>query len=312
MSESPKHYWMSLVQRDSPGVVPHELENGDPELTPTRRSFLKAAGFTFGAVAVSSCRAPEVDAIPYVQQPEGILPGRPVFYATTCGACEARCGLLVTNRDGRPTKIEGNPDHPFSGGTTCAVGQASILELYDSERLAFPTKGGQRSTWAAVDMEIGATLAQIKQAGRGVRILTPTVTRPTTAATIAEFISGFPNAKHVTYDPISASAVLDAHAQTHGARLMPQYHFDQADVIVSFDADFLATGASPLQYTRGYSSKRRISATAPTKSYHVQIESRLSLTGSNADKRLRVAPGELGHVATHLAAKIAQRGGTTF
>jgi len=312
MSETPKRYWLSVVDRDLPATACREDENGDPEFTPTRRSFLKAAGFTFAGAVASGCRAPEVDALPYVEQPEGLLPGRPLFYATTCGACEARCGLLVTDRDGRPVKIEGNPDHPFSGGSTCAVGQASILGLYDSQRLAYPTKAGQRAMWADVDMEIAATLAQIKQGGRAVRILTPTITSPTTAAVIADFLSGFTNARHVTYDPISASAVLDAHAQTHGARLMPQYHFDQADVIVSFDADFLGTWVSPLQYTRGYSSKRRISEAAPAKSYHVQIESRLSLTGSNADRRLRVAPGELGHVATHLASKIARRAGTTF
>ena len=133
---------MSVVERDSPAVGPPELENGDPDFAPTRRSFLKAAGFTFGALAASSCRAPEVDAIPYVEQPEGLVPGRPLFYATTCGACEARCGLLVTTRDGRPIKIEGNPDHPFSGGATCAVGQASILGLYDSQRLHVSDQGG--------------------------------------------------------------------------------------------------------------------------------------------------------------------------
>ena len=310
---------MSVVDRDATvgrvllDSASRELENGDPDFTTTRRSFLKAAGFTFaGAVASSCARAPEVDAIPYVQQPEGIIPGRPVSYATTCGACEARCGLLVTNRDGRPVKIEGNPDHPFSGGSTCAVGQASILGLYDSQRLAYPVKAGQRATWADVDMEIATTLAQIKQDGRAVRILTPTVTSPTIAAIITDSLGGLGDARHVAYDPISSSAVLEAHAQTHGARLMPQYHFDQADVIVSLDADFLGTWVSPLQYTRGYSSKRRMNDAAPTKSYHVQIESRLSLTGSNADRRLRVAPGELGHVTTHLAAKIAQRAGTAF
>ena len=312
MSDSPKRYWLSVVDRDLPAAACGEEENGDPEFTPTRRSFLKAAGFTFAGAVASGCRGPEVDALPYVEQPEGLLPGRPLFYATTCGACEARCGLLVTDRDGRPVKIEGNPDHPFSGGSTCAVGQASLLGLYDSQRLAYPTRAGQRATWADVDMEIAAALAQIKQGGRAVRILSPTITSPTTAAVIADFLSGFSNARHITYDPVSASAVLDAHAQTHGARLMPQYHFDQADVIVSFDADFLGTWVSPLQYTRGYSSKRRISEAAPTKSYHVQVESRLSLTGSNADRRLRVAPGELGHVATHLASKIARRAGTTF
>ena len=186
------------------------------------------------------------------------------------------------------------------------------LGLYDSQRLTNPTKAGQRATWADVDMEIATTLARIKQEGRAVRVLTPTITSPTTAAIIANFLGGFANGRHVTYDPISASAVLEAHAQTHGSRLMPQYHFDQADVIVSLDADFLGTWVSPLQYTRGYASKRRINDASPTKSYHVQIESRLSLTGSNADRRLRVAPGELGHVATHLASKVAQRAGTTF
>ncbi|HVH27761.1 MAG TPA: 4Fe-4S dicluster domain-containing protein [Vicinamibacterales bacterium] len=312
MPDTPKRYWLSVVERDTPEEVSRSLENGDPEFAPTRRSFLKAAGFTFGALAASSCRAPDVDAIPYVQQPDGLVPGRPLFYATTCGACEARCGLLVTTRDGRPIKIEGNPDHPFSGGSACAVGQASILGLYDSLRLQYPTKAGQRVAWADADKEILATLDRMKQEGRAVRVLTSTVTSPTTAAVIADFLSGFANGRHVSYDPISSAAILEAHAQTHGARLLPQYHFDQADVIVSFDADFLGAWISPLQHARGYASRRRASETSPTKSYHVQIESRLSLTGSNADRRLRVAPGEVGHVATHLAAKIAQRAGASF
>src|SRR5712675_3785500 len=155
MSESPKRYWMSLVESDPPAE-----SNGDPDFVTTRRSFLKAAGFSFaGAVASSCSRGPAAAAIPYVQQPEGLVPGRPVLYASTCGACDARCGLLVTTRDGRPVKIEGNPDHPLSGGSTCAVGQASILGLYDSQRLAYPIRAGQRATWADVDMEIATTLA---------------------------------------------------------------------------------------------------------------------------------------------------------
>ncbi|MQA31043.1 MAG: molybdopterin-dependent oxidoreductase, partial [Luteitalea sp.] len=317
MSESPKQYWMSVVERDSPGERSREAENGDPDFAPTRRSFLKAAGFSIGALAAASCRAPEIESIPYVRQPEGIVPGRPLSYATTCAACEARCGLLVTNRDGRPVKIEGNPDHPLSGGSTCAVGQASILGLYDSQRLQHPTNAGQPAAWPDVDREIMAALERTMQEGRAVRILTSTVTSPTMAAVIADFVSGFPGARHVTYDPIAASALLDAHQQTHGVRLLPQYRFDRADVIVSFDADFLGTWISPVQFTRGYASKRRIApasvpGAAPSKSYHVQIESRLSLTGSNADRRLRVAPGEVGHLATHLAARLAERAGAVF
>ena len=211
-----------------------------------------------------------------------------------------------------PSRSKAIPITRSSGGSTCAVGQASILGLYDSQRLAYPTRRGQRSTWADVDKEIAATLDRIRQEGGAVRILTPTITSPTTAALIADFVGGFKNARHVSYDPISASAVLEAHALTHGARLLPQYHFDRADVIVSFDADFLGTWISPVQYTRGYTSRRRIDERSPAKSYHVQIESRLSLTGSNADRRLRVAPGEIGHLATHLAARLARRAGTPF
>jgi molybdopterin-containing oxidoreductase family iron-sulfur binding subunit len=103
--------------------------------------------------------------LPYVAHPEGLVPGRPVLYASTCGACEAGCGVLVTTRDGRPLKIEGNPDHPLSGGATCAVGQASLLGLYDSQRLAYPTRRGQRSSWADVDKEIAETFGRLRRRG---------------------------------------------------------------------------------------------------------------------------------------------------
>ena len=107
--------------------------------------------------------------------------------------------------------------------------------------------------------------------------------------------------------------MLEAHALTHGARLLPHYHFDRADVIVSFDADFLGTWISPVEYTRGYANRRRMGERAPAvQRFHLQIESRLSLTGSNADRRLRAAPGEIGHLATHLAARLARRAGTPF
>src|SRR6185295_13897590 len=124
MSETPKRYWMSLVERDSPEQV-----NGDPDFVTSRRSFLKAAGFSFAAVASGCSRTPASTARPYVSHPEGLVPGRPVLYASTCGGCLAGCGVLVTTRDGRPLKIEGNPEHPLSGGATCAVGQASLLGL---------------------------------------------------------------------------------------------------------------------------------------------------------------------------------------
>jgi molybdopterin-containing oxidoreductase family iron-sulfur binding subunit len=143
-------------------------------------------------------------------------------------------------------------------------------------------------------------------------VLAATVNSPTTAAVIAEFLKGFKNGRLVSYDPVSSSAILDAHAQTHGARLLPHYRFDRADVIVGLDADFLGTWVSPVEFTRGYTAKRRVDERAPSRSFHAQIESRMSLTGSKADRRLRVAPGELGHVATHLVARVARKAGAPF
>ncbi len=312
MSER-KIYWASLDERDAADAEPRPefVEKPEPESVTTRRTFLKAAGFSFAGLVASGCsRAPVEHAVPYARQPEDLTPGRAYLYASTCGGCEARCGVLVTTRDGRPVKIEGNPDHPLSGGATCAAGQASILGLYDSLRLAHPVGRGRRAAWIEIDTEITAALDRIRAQGGAVRILSASVTSPTKAALIAKFLSTLPDARHVTYDPVSVSAILDAHAQTHGLRSLPRYRFDRADVLVSFDADFLGTWISPVEFTRGYSARRRIEdERRPAMSYHVQIESRVSLTGSKADRRLRVAPGEVGHLVTRLAVALARRAG---
>src|ERR687897_343191 len=137
---SPKRYWMTLVERDGPSALQPEFPmHPQPDLLASRRTFLKAAGFSFAGLMATNCRPAPQHALPHILQPE-LTPGRGYVYASTCRACEARCGLMVTTRDGRPTKIEGNPDHPLSGGATCAIGQASILGLYDSQRLAHPLK----------------------------------------------------------------------------------------------------------------------------------------------------------------------------
>jgi molybdopterin-containing oxidoreductase family iron-sulfur binding subunit len=215
----------------------------------------------------------------------------------------------VTTHDGRPTKIEGNPDHPLSRGATCAVGQASVLSLYDSQRLKQPVKHGKAATWADVDRDINARLSEIRQRGGSVRLLTATVNSPTLSKVIAEFLGSFSNARHVVYDPISVSAILDAHQTTHGVRALPHYRFDRATAIVSLDADFLGTWISPVEFTRAYSGRRRVTDGQPVTRYHAQVESRLSLTGSKADRRVCIRPGALGAVATHLTARLAERAG---
>ena len=272
----------------------------------SRRDFLKAAGFTLAGAVLGGCsRAPVERAIPYLKNPEDVTPGLASYYASTCGGCSAGCGILVKNRDGRPIKLEANPDHPFSARGLCAVGQASVLGVYDSLRLRQPLVGGSRSTWKDVDAEVMAKLDTLRRDGGAIRYLSTTIVSPAKRARIAAFLAGFRDARHVTYDSLSASAILDAHLRTHSVRALPRYHFDRATVIVSFDADFLGTWISPVEYTIAYSAGRRLNAPEPTLSYHVQLESRLSLTGSNADRRVRLAPQDLPGLLDTLASRLA-------
>lgn len=308
----PNHYWKTLQERDALMEFPETGEERTSELhesLPTRfarRDFLKAAGFTFLGAMMAGCqRTPVEKAIPYLVKPEEIIPGRAYFYASTCGGCRAGCGLLVKDRDGRPIKLEGNPQHPLSNGGLCAVGQASILGLYDSRRIVHPLRDGKQSTWEEVDRNIAARLDQIRNQGGAVRMLSDSIASPTALASVKEFLSRFSNARHVVYDPLSSSAIPAAYEQTHGARLLPRYRFDQAEVVVGLDADFLGTWISPVEYTAGYQAQRKLEAKPPRFSFHTQLESRMSITGSKADQRIRIAPQELGLVVTHLAALIA-------
>ncbi|MFN8061318.1 MAG: TAT-variant-translocated molybdopterin oxidoreductase [Vicinamibacterales bacterium] len=308
-------YWKSLEERDGT-LDPVEAAAeflGAPtagDSGPSRRSFLRAAGFGLTAAALSDCaRAPVERAIPFLVQPEEVTPGRASYYASTCGACSAGCGLLVKTRDGRPIKLEGNPDHPLSRGGLCALGQASILGLYDSRRLTRAMRGGQPSSWEEVDRAIGTALDDIRTQGGAVRFLTGTVTSPTERAAIGTFLTRFADARHVTYDALSSSALLDAQAQTHGTRVVPRFRFEQAEVIVAVDADFLGTWISPVEYTAGYSAGRSLQRASGRFSHHTQIESRLSVTGARADLRLTVAPAEVGLLVAHLAERVARLAG---
>ena len=274
-----------------------------------RRDFLKASGFFVAGASLGCARGPAPEAIALLEASPEMVPGRSSWYASTCGACSAACGVLVRSRDGRPLKLEGNPLHGLSRGGLCAVGQASLLELYDSQRLRRPLWRGGETTWEELDAEISRGLAGAAAKGLPVRLLTETMHSPSELAAIARFGEAFDDFRHVVYDPLSVSAILDAHAATHGRRVLPRYRFEAADVLVSFDADFLSTWISPVEFTAGYSAARDLSGEPPHMSYHLQIESRLSLTGSNADERRVIHPAEMSSWMRHLAAVLAARSG---
>ncbi|MBI1790380.1 MAG: 4Fe-4S dicluster domain-containing protein [Acidobacteria bacterium] len=305
-------YWKSLNEPSSEqDEFPELLQIGSHGFG--RRGFLKAAGFSFAGAMLAGCsRAPVEKAIPHLNKPEEITPGVAYHYASTCGACSAGCGLLVKVRDGRPVKLEGNPQHALSRGALCAVGQASILGLYDSLRLKSPLRGGTQAGWEEVDREITAELDAFRRDRKAVRFLSPAILSPTLRHMIDRFLQGFPGARHVVYDPLSCSAILDAHQATHGARVLPHYRFERAEVIAGFDADFLGTWISPVEFTAGYAAGRSLEGEPARFSYHIQFEPRLSITGSKADRRIRVAPSELETVVAHLAALIAMKAGAAL
>ena len=274
----------------------------------SRRGFLQMAGFAVAGAAVAGCqRAPVHHVVTTLSSPDELLPGRSYEYASTCGGCSAGCGLIVKNRDGRPIKFEGNPDHPLSKGGLCAPGQASLLGLYDEQRLRNAWQHNQPAEWQDVDQELIRQLEAIRKSKGAVRFLTGPAVGPSARAMIRQFLSTFSDGRHVVLDPRSCSAILDAHFRTHNVRALPQYHLDKAEAIVSFDADFLGTWISPVEYTSAYQAGRRLDEHGGRLSYHVQFEPLLTLTGSKADQRHMLAPDELGAVMNQLAVRLAKK-----
>ena len=278
----------------------------------SRRRFLEVSGFALTLSALAGCSSTPVEvALPLLEQPEGLIPGRSLQFASTCLGCSAGCGLLATVRDGRPLKMEGMPENPLSKGGLCAIGQALPMGLYDSHRLKYPLAAGKQSDWETVDEEIGDAIKELRMTGGAVRVVTPTITSPTLQATIDLFLSGFRDAQHIMWDALSSSAILDAHARTHGVRVLPRYHFEKAVVIVSLGADFLGAWISPVEFTADWRKRRTPTSDRPEMSYHVQLEGRFSLTGGKADQRLRISPDSYGAVLSHLYVALAKRANVT-
>ena len=319
MADQRKRFWKSLRERNRDPELLAASENEFPKKLETlavqlqRRDFLKLSALSAGVAVATGCsRAPVEKAIPLLIANEEIVPGRALYYATTCGGCTAGCGMVAKVRDGRPIKLEGNPLHPASRGGLCAIGQASVLGLYDAQRTKGPRKNGSEVPWAAVDTEIRGQLQNIARQRCAVRLLTGTITSPTLKSAIGDFLKSYPDSKHVTYDAISSSAILDAHQQTYGVRVLPHYHFEKAEVIAGFDADFLGTWISPVEFTAGYHAGRDLNTNPPRMSWHVQFEPRMTITGAKADHRSTVAPAEVAATLAQLAQRIADKSGASF
>ncbi len=259
----------------------------------SRRDFLKTFGFSVAAAAVvASCKRPVDKAIPYLIKPEEVTPGMANYYASTYFEANEYCSVLVKVRDGRPIKIEGNNLSSVSQQGTTARIQASVLNLYDEARFKTPLKNNSTATWEQLDSEIIEKLNQLKTENKKVVLLTSTVISPSTKKIIGNFLGTFPNAEWLQYDAISASGILKANQISFGKAFIPDYRFEKAKVIVSFGADFLGTWLSPVEYTKGYTSGRKLYEAGDEMNRHYQFETGMSVTGSNADVRFPVKPSE--------------------
>jgi MoCo/4Fe-4S cofactor protein with predicted Tat translocation signal len=265
-----------------------------------RRDFLKYLGFsTAAATLAASCKIPVRKAIPYANKPDNLIPGVAKYYATTYVLDGDVVPVLAKVRDGRPIKIEGNPDCSFTGGGTSARAQASVLDLYDMYRVKFPMHKNASGafdevpSFDQVDKMVGDALKSVTGT---VVLLTSTIVSPTTKSIIA----AFPNVKHIQYDAVSYSGLIQANEASGFGRKIPSYNFGAAKVIVSIGADFLGTWLSPVEYARDYAKGRKIDEKNPVMSKHYQFESFLSMTGSNADERFTHRPSQTAAIALDL------------
>jgi MoCo/4Fe-4S cofactor protein with predicted Tat translocation signal len=269
-----------------------------------RRDFLKLMGFGVAAATLASCETPVRKAIPYLNKPEEIDPAIANFYASTYFNGADYNAVLVKTRDGRPIKLEGNPESPLTRGGLSARAQASVLNLYDGGRLQHFTIKGKKATKEQVDEEVRSILASTS--GK-IAIVSPTIISPSTKQAIAAFANRYPSTTHVMYDAQSASGLLQAN---NG--IVPSYDFSKANVIVSLGADFLGTWISPVEFAKQYVKNRKVSTDKRTMSRHYQFESAMSLTGSNADVRVAVKPSEIAAVALALYNSIVGGGSSSY
>src|SRR5690554_6577146 len=300
---SNKKYWKSEAELDPNDSIVEKLRQnefvqeipvgdflGDKETlsatSTNRRDFLKYVGFSTAAASLAACEGPVIKSIPYVVKPDNIIPGVANFYATTIADGFDFASILVKTREGRPIKVENNLDAKVGGVANARV-QASVLSLYDSMRLQGPYFNGEPVAWSDVDTAVKAKLESLKGSSKKIALLTRTYASPSTAKMIAEFKEAFGTVDHVVYDTISEDAALTAFEAKYGQRALADYNFENADLIVSFAADFLGDWQGG-GYDSGY-AKGRVPKNGKM-SRHVQFEAIMSLTGANADKRVPLTP----------------------
>jgi molybdopterin-containing oxidoreductase family iron-sulfur binding subunit len=319
-----REFWRSLeeladtdkfrdfLHREFPAVNPSEADPAWLDLT-GRRNFLKLMSASLAFAGLTACtNQPKEYLVPYVRTPEGLTPGKPQFYATAMPLSGVASGLLVESHEGRPTKIEGNPDHPASLGGTTVYEQASVLNLYDPDRSQTAINLGDPRTWGEFLDEFGKLLdVQRGKQGAGLRILTETSTSPSLADQMKRLMAAFPLAKWHTYEPASRDGARMGAQMAFGEFVNTVYKFDQAEVVLSLDADFLTNGPGSVRYARDFMTRRRLTGGSDDMNRLYVVESTLTTTGSKADHRLPIRASEVESFALAVAASAGVAGASS-
>jgi molybdopterin-containing oxidoreductase family iron-sulfur binding subunit len=271
-----------------------------------RRQFLKLMSASLALAGVGACtKQPTEQIVPYVKQPEDIVPGRPLFFASAIPLSGIAQPVLVESHMGRPTKIEGNPEHPASLGATDAITQGAILGLYDPDRAKTVTGSGEVQAYATFLTAVSSAASRQKaKAGAGLRFLSGPVTSPSLAELMATVLAAYPQAHWHQYDPISRGAARGHGSQAFAAGGDAIYHFDKADVVVSLDSDFLTCGPGSVRYQKDFAARRRVTDERKEMNRLYAIESTPSLTGVKADHRLALRAADIENFARELAGHV--------
>ena len=317
LAQNGKEYWRSVEEFvDAPEFeefvkqeYPAHAEEWDNTLS--RRNFVKVMGASLALAGLSGCVIqPPEKIVPYVSQPEGMLPGRPLFFATAYSVGGVAMGLLAKSFDGRPVKIEGNPDHPGSRGATDVRAQASLLDMYDPDRSQQITYRGVPKTWQAFSTELRAAVETNRaDGGAGIRFLTETVTSPTLISQFKQIAAELPNSKWIQYEPVNDDNAMAGAKMAFGSTAQPVYEFDKAERILSLDCDIFS--GFNVGYLKDYAAGKAWSPDKKDISRLYMVETTMTITGAKADHRLAVKPSQLAEVAKAIAQKIGVAGATS-
>ncbi len=317
LNDSPA--FLARVKAEFPDVVDHwTVESPETASTETlanadvsRRTFLgvMSAGMALLGMTGCSTRQPDQKILPYVNQPEYLVPGRPLFFASTLTIGGYAHGVLIEQHEGRPTKIEGNPDHPASLGATNIFMQAAILQMYEPDRAQVVLDHGVTTRWSAFADKIAAVMAgKGSTGGEGFAILAEPSTSPTLARQIAAFKKKHPKASWHTWSPVHRNNVLDGAQQAFVGRLVPVYHFDQASSVLSLDSDFFTDEPGSLAYARQFMDRRRVRKGSTEMNRLYVLESVKSITGAAADHRFPLSPENISATVHAIAASLGIAG----